>query len=205
MPDDSTAPYTKVEREKLVPAISLLIIIVAVVLSDFSYWRIEAAATLFFYAILVQMWTELGPDDFTLLGRDGGFLMFILTAIGAVVIGDTFRGAVSYFTGEILPIQFLALGVLLSRWYVNARKADKISLRTVLRYRDPFDRRLVIPPCAFAFFLPVFQRWIGLELVNFDSGRGFFLLIFLSIGFGLVLHLNETGQLEEMQSQIQSK
>lgn len=192
----------EIDREKLVPTISLLLIFGAWLASGFSYWVIDEAMTLLFYAVLVRMWTELGPDEPVFLSRDWRFAEFILMATGAVIIGFTFREAATWITGDLLAVQSLALSVLFGRWYINARQANEISFNAILRYSDPVDQRLVLLPAACSFLLPMIQYQTGFYLFEFDTRSGFFGLIILSILIGLLYHAHETGRLDPLYSEI---
>jgi len=179
---------TEWSRSDWIPVISLGVVIIAWLFSEFSYYWISQAMTLLFYAVLIQMWTELAPDEPVLFSRDGRFIEFILMAIGAVIMGRTIRTGVESFTGEILAIQSLAMSVLLARWYINLKDGSGLSLRDICRYRDPIDQYLVNVPCTVAFFAPAVQYWLSLHLFNFDTTQGFFGLIIASIFAGLLVY-----------------
>ena len=205
MPSDSPSIEEKIEgRENWIPIISAVLLLVGALVTDLDYWVLETGSTLFFYAVLVQMWTELGPDEPIFVSRDWQFFEFILMAVGAVIVGFVIREAVTSITGGILAIQSLALGIMFSRWYINAKNAPQLSFNAILRYRDPFDQRLVLVPCSFAFLLPVFQNRIGILVYDFDTPSGFTGLISLSIGAGLLFHMYKTGELEKLYNEIQS-
>lgn len=198
----SSSSLDEADREKLVPALSVLLIFGAWLASGFSYWVLDQGMTLLFYAVLVRMWTELGPDEPLFFSRDWQFVEFILMATGAVVIGLTLREAASLVTGDLLAVQSLALSMLFGRWYINTRRASKISFETVLRYDDPVDQRLVLVPSAATFLLPAVQYQTGVYLFQFDTRTGFFGLIILSILIGLLYHAHKTGELNQVYSEI---
>lgn len=198
----ASSTYSGKDRGKLVPALSILLIFGAWLASGFSYWALDEAVTLLFYAVLVRAWTEFSPDEPMFVSRDWQFVEFIMTAAGAVIIGFVFREAATYVTGDLLAVQSLALSLLLARWYINARRASTISVKTVLRYKDPVDQRLVLVPSACSFLLPVVQYQTGVYLYDFDTRSGFFGLIILSVFIGLLYHAHETGELDGIYSQV---
>jgi len=194
---------TEWSRGDWIPVISLGVVVVAWLFFEASYYWISQAMTLLFYAVLIQMWTELAPDEPVLFSRDGRFIEFLWMAVAAVVIGRVIRTGVESFTGEILAIQSLAMSVLIARWYINLKNESKLSLRDLFRYRDPIDQYLVNVPCTVAFFVPAVQYWLSLHLFSFDTTQGFFGLIIASIFTGLLTYgyreegLNEFSVLVE--------
>jgi hypothetical protein len=184
------------EREDWIPLVSVVLLAALLFVSDFNYRVIETGTTLFFYAVLVQMWTELGPDEPLFVTRDLQFVVFILMAVGAVSVGYLFRELITFITGSVLAVQSLAIGIILSRAYINAKDAENLSLESVLRYNDPFDQRLVLIPCTVVFFLPVAKNWLGINLIDFETTTGFTGLTLVSILSGIVYHEYETGELE---------
>lgn len=199
MPSGSNSIEKKIEdQENWIPIISAGLIFIAAFVTNVDYWVIETGSTLFFYAVLVQMWTEMGPDEPLFVSRDWQFFEFILMAVGAVIVGFAIRETVTSLAGSVLAIQSLALGIMFSRWYTNAKNAARLSFNSILRYRDPFDQRLVLFPCSFAFLLPIFQDRIGVSLYNFETPSGFAGLILLSISTGLLFHMYKTGELAKL-------
>jgi len=193
----------QIDREELVPIISAGLLVVLLFVSGFSYRVIETGTTLFFYAVLVQMWTELGPDEPIFVTRDWQFIEFVLMAAGAVIVGYTFRELVTYITGSIIAVQSLAVGIILSRMYINAKNAGNLSVESVLRHNDPFDQRLVLIPCSIVFFLPVIKNQLGVTLIDLETTTAFTGLIVASILLGVIYHEYQTGELKAYYQRIQ--
>lgn len=74
------------EEEWIFPA-SAVLILLAIVVSGFSYYFIDQAMTLFFYAVLARIWTQMGLGIPMSSQRDTAHVEFMVNAIGAVVIG----------------------------------------------------------------------------------------------------------------------
>jgi len=128
MPSGSNSIEKKIEdQENWIPIISAGLIFIAAFVTNVDYWVIETGSTLFFYAVLVQMWTEMGPDEPLFVSRDWQFFEFILMAVGAVIVGFAIRETVTSLAGSVLAIQSLALGIMFSRWYTNAKNAARLS------------------------------------------------------------------------------
>lgn len=81
-----------VTNENWIFPASLALILLAFLISGFDYYFIDQAMTLFFYAVLVQIWTQMGAGLPTSRKRDNAHIEFMVNAIAAVVIGYQLRG-----------------------------------------------------------------------------------------------------------------
>lgn len=170
---------------------SIILILIAFVVSGFSYYFIDQAMTLFFYAVLVRIWTQMGSGIPMSSQRDTAHVEFMVNAIGAVVIGYSLEWFVSSITGEMVAAQSLALAAVVSRLYINMRNSNATSLKDIIRYNQTVDRYLVLTPCAVAFFAPVFVYQLDLYSITFETREMFFGLVVASIGIGLALYMYE--------------
>lgn len=144
--------------------------------------------TLFFYAVLVRIWTQMGSDIPMSSKRDTAHVEFMVNAIGAVVIGYSLEWFVSGITGDMVAVQSLALAAVVSRFYINMRDSNATSLKDIIRYDQTVDRYLVLVPCAVAFFGPVLVYQLDLYSITFETRETFFGLVGGSIIIGLGLY-----------------
>lgn len=132
------------DREDLVPAASVILFLLALLVSGFDYTYIEEGATLLFYAVIIQIWTSFNDTSL-----DENYFEFLLLSVGAVVIGSSVRYGVEQLSGEMLAVQSLAFAILISRLYVNSKNGEMI------RWEDPIDRYVFYIPCGVAILLLV--------------------------------------------------
>jgi len=167
---------------------SVILILIAFVLSGFNYYFIDQAMSLFFYAVLVRIWTQMGSGIPMSSKRDTAHVEFIVNAIGAVVIGYSIEWFVSHITGEMVAVQSLALAAVVSRLYINIRSGDAASFKDIVRYDRTVDRYLVLVPCIVAFFAPVIVYQMELYTITFETRETFFGLVVGSLLIGLGLY-----------------
>lgn len=170
---------------------SVGLVLLAFLVSGFDYYFIDQAMTLFFYAVLVQIWTQMGAGLPMSSKRDTAHVEFMVNAIGAVVIGYSLESAVSWMTGDMVAAQSLALAAVISRLYINMRDSNATSLKDIVRYDQPVDRYLVLVPCTVAFFAPVVVYQLDLYSISFTTRDSFLGLIVGSILVGLGLYEHE--------------
>lgn len=178
--------FEDVTRDQAIPGISAIILLVAVFVSGFNYFIIDYAASLFFYAVLVMMWTQLGPPLQLSRDRDWAFITFLAMAAAAVILGIQIEWVVERITGNIIAVQSLALAILASRIYLNLH--DDAGLWESLRWNEPVDRYLIWIPCGLLFLLPILIDMTVFQL-RLETRTSFFYMIAFSWGVGTVLQL----------------
>lgn len=180
-----------VSNEDWIFPVSLALILLAFIVSEFNYYFIDQAMTLFFYAVLVQIWTQMGAGRPRSRTRDAAHIEFMANAIAAVVIGYALRWFVTWTTGDIIAVQSLALATVISRLYINMKGSNSSSLKAILRYDQPVDRYLVLVPCTVAFFAPVLVHELGLYSISFTTRESFLGVVTMSILVGVGLYYHE--------------
>jgi hypothetical protein len=176
--------------------LSGLLVLGVVLLEGVRYWRLSRVTELLFYAVVVRMWQELGPNEPLFFDHDFRYLGFLLMAVGGVTTAWLFRRGIEWVTGDIVAIQSLALAVIVARLYVNASNSSNPSLSTVLRYDQPIDRYLILVPALVAFSLPVLQRYLVFDVISVGTTQGFILVTALSLFAGGGLYARETGDID---------
>jgi len=182
-------PYD-LEREELVPLASVVLLILALIVSGFDYSLIKRGSTLLFYAVIVRIWTSARGSVI----RES-HIEFLLLSVGAVLVGYIIEWLVGQISGELLAIQAVALAILLSRFYVNSLNGE------TFRWDDPVDRYVVYIPCGVALLLPVLLFHVEFNpILGYDpnslltpSRDSFLTLVYLSIIAGAVIY----GRIEE--------
>ena len=184
------------QSEEAVPVISAVLIVLLVLLfSDLGYRLIEMTTTLLFYAVLVRMWTAMTPSDSELLRGPFAHPMFLFISTGAVAMGIMIEQWITSLSGSVLPAQFLALAVLVSKMYLKFRESG--DLRETLLWTDKQGRYVILIPCLVVLFLPVAVYQYGItSFLVVDSGLfvsrttdAFLFLNLLGIGVGTLLYL----------------
>ncbi|WP_396611472.1 hypothetical protein ACH9L7_14885 [Haloferax sp. S1W] len=177
-----------ISDEDWILSASVVLVLLAFLVSGFSYYFIDQAMTLFFYAVLVRIWTQMGSGLPMSSKRDIAHLEFMVNAIGAVVIGYTLEWSVAWVTGDMVAVQSLALAAVISRVYINMRDDNVGSLKDIIRYDQTVDRYLVLVPSAVAFSAPVLVHQLDIYSIRFNTPKMFFGLVVGSVLFGLVLY-----------------
>ncbi|ELZ17519.1 hypothetical protein [Natrinema limicola] len=191
--DSFRKPFQDLSNEEWIPVISIGLILVVFVISGLRYYFIDQAMTLLFYAVLVQIWTQVGGDLPLLPDRNLAYISFIITSIGAVSIGITMEWVASWITGDLIAAQSLALAVVISRIYINMRDSNASSPTDILRYREPVDRYLILIPCSATFLIPVIFYHLGIYY-PLETRTRFFGLIVWSLMIGIFLYWYENEQ-----------
>jgi hypothetical protein len=189
--DSFRQSFQDISDEDWILFASAALILIAVVISGFQYYFIDQAMTLFFYAVLVRIWTQIGSGPPISTKRDIAHVEFMMNAIGAVIIGYTLEWGVTRITGDMIAVQSLALAAVISRCYINLRDEDATSLKQIIRYDETVDRYLVLVPCTVAFFAPVLVYQFNLYSITFETGETFFALVVGSLLVGLGLYSYE--------------
>ena len=180
------------QSDEAVPAISVIFIVLLGFVSDIDYFLIETGTMLIFYAVLVRMWTAMSPDDSELLRGDFSHLLFLLMSAGAVSIGIMIEEWLNSLSGSLLPAQFLALSVIISRVYLHIR--DSASMKRILLLDTAHDRYVVLVPWSVVFILPLI---IDANLLVAQTTGAFVNLTLLGILIGTASYLyfeEEVGQ-----------
>lgn len=150
------------QTDEAVPIISLLLILTLFIFfSEARYFLIETATMLLFYAVLVRMWTVMTPDDSELLNGPFSHGFFLVISAGAVVIGIIIEEWLIWVSGSVLPAQFLALAVLLSRIYLNLQASNKY--RGPFLWENKYERYVILIPCLVVVLFPVAVYQLGIS------------------------------------------
>jgi len=190
------------ETDEAIPIISaLLIFFLYFVFSEMGYFLIEMGTMLLFYAILVRMWTAMTPNDSDLLQGDFSHGIFLLISAGAVSIGFMIEQGIESLSGNVLPAQFLALAILVSRVYLNFRSTNDF-LKAVL-WKNLYERYVILIPCLFVILFPIMIHQFeisSLLLVDSDffvsrTTESFIYLTTLGLSLGVVFYLYFEEQL----------
>lgn len=184
-----TEYLNKFSDDWILPTSTVLIFLVAFI-SDFSYYVIDQGMRLFFYAVLVRIWTKMGSGLPMASKRNTAHVEFIVNAIGAVIIGYFIETSVSSITNDMIAAQSLALAAVISRLYVNMQDSGSSSLKDIIGYDRAVDRYLVLVPCSVAFVAPILVYHSEITL-TFETSQSFFGLVGGSVLAGLSLHMYE--------------
>ena len=191
------------KSDEAIPIISGALIVLLLFFSDLTYRLVETVTMLLFYAVLVRMWTALTPSDSELLRSDFSHVWFLLMSAGAVSMGIFIQRGLESMTGTVLPAQFLALSILVSRVYLYIRDAS--DLERILLLETAHDRYVVLVPCAFVILFSIFVDWVEISNILFidfswfvaQTTSAFLNLTALGIILGFVSYLyfeEEVGQ-----------
>lgn len=145
------------ETDEAIPTVSaLLIALLFFIFYDMGYRLIEMGTMLLFYAVLVRMWTAMTPSDSELLQGPFSHSVFLFISLGAVAMGLMIEQTIESIAGTILPAQFLALAVMVSRIYLNIR--DPGDLLEIVLWENLYERYVVLIPCLFVILFPIVIR-----------------------------------------------
>lgn len=184
------------ETDEAIPTVSAIFILLLFFLfSDLGYRLVETVTMLLFYAVLVRIWTEMMPNRSELLHGPGSHLVFLFVSAGAVAMGIMLEHWVASLSGTVLPAQFLALAVLISRVYIRSIGTNKP--RAAVLLEDLHDRYVILIPCLFVILFPVMVHQFeisNLIIVQADilvsqTTESFLYLTSLGIGVGAVAYV----------------
>lgn len=190
------------QTDEAIPTISaILIFLLFTLFSEMGYLLIEMGTVLLFYAVLVRMWTAMTPSDSDLLKGDFSHGIFLFISAGAVSMGIMIEQLIESLSGSVLPAQFLALAVLVSRIYLNFRSTNDF-LDTIL-WRNVYERYVILIPCLFVILFPIMIYQLNISrLLIVDIGffvarttEAFIYLTALGLGLGAVFYLYFEDQL----------
>ncbi|MCU4753411.1 hypothetical protein OB919_15715 [Halobacteria archaeon AArc-curdl1] len=183
------------ETDEAIPTVSaLLIALLFVFFYEMGYRLIEMGTMLLFYAVLVRMWTAMTPSDSDLLQGPFSHGFFLFISLGAVAMGLMIEQWIASISGSILPAQFLALAVLVSRVYLNFR--DSRNFLEAVLWENLYERYVVLIPCLFVILVPILIHQLEIStLLFFDirflvshSTTSFLSLSSLGLGLGVVIY-----------------
>lgn len=178
-------------REQLVIIVSLGLILLSLLFREFNYRTLSDSVTLLFYAVVVQIWTEFTGDDPVFVNRDWQFIEFIISGIGAVIVGYLILTSIEQATGDIVAVQSLALIAIISRAYSNLKHSNTLTLKEALQYQDPVDRYLVLVPALVAFCFPIAVSHLSWQPIVIESTRGFIEVVAFSLASGITVYTYE--------------
>lgn len=190
------------ETDEAIPAISaLLILLLFIFFSEMGYLLIEMGTMLLFYAVLVRMWTAMTPSDSDLLQGEFSHAIFLFISAGAVSMGIMIEQGIESLSGSVLPAQFLALAILVSRVYLNFRSTNDF-LEAVL-WKNLYERYVILIPCLFVILFPVVIHQLEITTLlivdaQFFVSRtteSFIYLTALGLSLGTVFYLYFEDQL----------
>jgi hypothetical protein len=93
------------------------------------------------------------PSDSDLLQGEFSHGIFLFISAGAVAMGIMIEQGIESLSGSVLPAQFLALAVLVSRIYLNLRSSN--SILEALLWENLYERYVILIPCLIVILLPV--------------------------------------------------
>ncbi|MFP8955051.1 hypothetical protein ACLI4Z_19150 [Natrialbaceae archaeon A-arb3/5] len=184
-------PLEDISNEEWIPILSIPFLVIAFLISGANYYFIDQAMTLFFYAVLVRIWTQVGGELPLFPHRNTAHISFILMSIGAVSLGIMMEQAAFWITGDLVAVQSLALAVVISRLYINIRDSNATSPRDIIRHQEPVDRYLILVPCAIAFFVSMLFYWLDVFTHSLRTSGWFFGMIVWSLFIGVFLYWYE--------------
>lgn len=190
------------QTDEAIPTISaILIALLFILFSEMGYLLIEMGTMLLFYAVLVRMWTAMTPSDSDLLRGDFSHGIFLIISAGAVAMGIMIEQWIGSLSGSVLPAQFLALAVLVSRIYLNFRSTNDF-LEAIL-WKNVYERYVVLIPCLFVILFPIVIHQFEISSLLIVDARffvartteAFIYLTALGLSLGAVFYLYFEDQL----------